>query len=610
MSAPAPRPQHPGRTEDFWRKAGILVQHQLENLLRIIDPEVNGEVVAIDELRVGVNGSPWEPSPAKRRRAQGKGKVVYEILSAYKPQEPRLLMIEAFLRRLLRLAEIRFRGNRVNVDSFRLKNLNAWARYPHPRLLDNFGEICSRCSCDCEVCFLKGSALAYTKKAMLTVGEAQTRARYYSPRRRKGLPVPHGWPGEPFLNPRILEILEIARRAQPRHLLDITTNGDFLTAPVIERLARLKPISLVVSINSADPATRRGIMRSKHPATAIRAIPLLKEAGIQFVGSVVPTATLPVEDIAATVGYLDRHNALQIRILLPGFTRFHAPRLAFDSRPRWDAIVELAQDLRSKLSTPIVIQPSYYWNRDISAVIDGVYRNSPAQRAGLRFGDRIVAIDGKPIITKAEASDLLRLSPAEALAGDGFRRSLKAERHGRIMTVELMDDASETDDFYPYKPRGYSLCDSSFKGHGLGIHLIDGFRLESLQAFEACIRKHPNAKKVLLYTTPLVKDLLSQAVMIMGKAGELAGHGVEIRVTMAEQRFWGGNIVVGDLHVVQDYLDHLAVLKNCGYVPDLIVIPGSFVNEWGFDVMGRSYTDIARQTGIRLELLTNVRVMM
>jgi hypothetical protein len=589
---------------------GGLMKNFLEKVLPVIDLESGAEVVPIDEIAINREAAPLQPgraAPCSEEEVLSKG---YDKLASYKPQEPRLVMLGNFLNHMVRCAELRSHGRRVQVDGFRLGKLSSWVRYPQPRVLDNFGEICSWCSCNCEICFLKGAELGYTKRAMLTVAEARTRAKYFSTEKKLGLPVGHAQPGEPFLNPRIMDILRIAREADPGLLLDITTNADFLTPEVIGELAELKPISIVVSINSANGPLRRKIMRSSHAAVGIKAIALLREAGIQFIGSIVGPASVPVEDIAETARYLDRHSALQVRLLLPGFTRFHPEEVAFDTPSRWGAIVRTAQQLRQEFSTPIMIQPGLFWNQDISAVVDGIYRNSPAERVGLKFGDRIVEIDGQVIITKAEASDLLRVTPEEEAERGCFRRILKVERGDEILEVELRDDSLPHDDYYPYKPAGYGICDRSFRGNCFGIHLIDGFRLESLKTIKESVGKHPGVRKVLLFTTPLVKNLFAQAMMIVGNSPEFKMDSIELRVTVAEQRYWGGNIVIGDLHVVQDYIDHVLMLARGGYRPDLVLIPKSFVGEWGFDVLGESYFEIERRTGVSVELLTNVRVMM
>jgi hypothetical protein len=78
---------------------------------------------------------------------------------------------------------------------------------------------------------------------------------------------------------------------------------------------------------------------------------------------------------------------------------------------------------------------------------------------------------------------------------------------------------------------------------------------------------------------------------------------------MAPHNFWGGNIIVGDLHVVQDYVDHLKTLARAGYVPDLVIIPNSFTDSWGQDLLCTSYQEIERKARVPVELLPVRRVM-
>jgi wyosine [tRNA(Phe)-imidazoG37] synthetase (radical SAM superfamily) len=590
---------------NFFVSFGNLIKHQIENLLSIIDLEENGKIVKIDEIQFDFGGTHKGINSPDMESCKTK----YDVLSSYKLHEPRLLMIGSFLGSILHFTEFRKNGRHINVDGFRLRNLNYWARYPYPRLLDNFGEICSACSCDCEFCFLKGTAITYAKKNMLSIQEALTREKYYSKEERMGLPVGDAWPGEPFLHPHILDFIKIARRAQPGYHFDITTNGDFLTPDVLDQIARLLPITLIVSVNTADIGKRQMIMKSKCPKTAISAIPYLQEKGIQFVGSIVPALNLPMDDIEKTIRYLDEHQALNIRIILPGFTKYHDEEIKFNTEEKWGEIILCVERLKHELSTPIMVQPALFLNRDISAVIDGIYKNSPAERVGLRQGDRITQIDDTVVITKAEASDLLHIFHDEIEEKKPFRRNIKIERNGELIEKELINPESIKSDFYPYKPAGYGVCDLGFKGLKFGIYLIDSFRLEYLERLKKCIDKYPDIKRVLLFTTPLVKDLLAQAVMITKKLSIFEMDSVELNVTVAEHNFWQGNIIIGDIHVVQDYIDQIMMLKLNDYIPDLIIIPSSFVNEWGFDVLGNSYLEIERHTGIRVELLTTQRIM-
>jgi len=586
---------------------GRLIQHQLSNLLQIIDLEAAGVPVAPRAFRLA--GAGCRPSGQSESREAGPpppSRVCYESLAAYRSREPRLSMIGSFLSCLSKCGHFEAVGRRVDFDGFRLKNLAYWAKYPCPYLLDNFGELSSWCSCDCEFCFLKGSRSENVKRSMVSLAEARTRAKYFSPEKRAGLPTPLSVPGEPLANPHAIELLRIARESHPDHVLDITTNGDFLTEAMLDELARLKPLLVMVSLNAHDVEVRRQIMRSRRPEMGVRAIPMLRDRGIQFTGSVVPPATVPLEEIAESMRYLDRYTPIQIRLLLPGYTKYASAVPPFDTRAHWDALVGLAERMRPELRSPLLIQPSFYWNQDIAAFIDGVNPNSPAERAGLKFGDRIVEVGGQPVVTKAEAGYLLGLPPEP---GKSWKTVVTVERGKSRFVAQLSNEFSAQDDYYPYKPLGYPAAHDVLGRWSFRIQLIDGFQLEPLQALKEIVESRPEAERVLVFTTPLVQNLFAQARQVVGELPEYRIERAEVRVTMARHNFWGGNIMIGDLHVVQDYIDHLNLLKGLGYCPDLAIIPSSFACEWGFDLLGRSYTEIERRTGIPVELLEVRRIM-
>ncbi|MDD4859053.1 MAG: hypothetical protein PHR56_02485, partial [Dehalococcoidales bacterium] len=71
-------------------------------------------------------------------------------------------------------------------------------------------------------------------------------------------------------------------------------------------------------------------------------------------------------------------------------------------------------------------------------------------------------------------------------------------------------------------------------------------------------------------------------------------------------RYFGGNIFMGDLLVVQDFIDAIAeYIERTGKRPDLVIIPSSPFNlsGWGRDLTGRVYLDIQRHAGVPVELL-------
>jgi sulfatase maturation enzyme AslB (radical SAM superfamily) len=582
-----------------------LIRYQIENLLQIVELESSGATIQVDEF--DLSGRLSEPSdrvqekPGESRRA-----VKQESANVYRHIEPRLQMISNLLAHLSLCGRFKSHGNVVSFDGFRLKDLEFWSRYPSTRLIDNFGELSTWCNCDCEFCFLRGSRDLSPKRPMLSIREAKTRARYYSAERRIGLPTPSAPPGEPLANPRAITLLQIARNSHPDHVIDLTTNGDFLTEKMVDALAALKPIHISLSLNSSNVELRRQIMRSRRPNIAVNSVRLLQERGIQFTGSIVPSPSVPLDDIEETMRYLDRHGPLQIRLLLPGFTK-HVPDSAkFDTGMFWDALVELASHMRGELRSPLLIQPGFYWNKNIQALIDGVFPNSPAHRAGLRFGDRIVRVNSQIVVTRAEAGFLLEQPPDK---GKPWVVKLDIERQGLPLSVELSNEFHVSEDLYPYKPAGYAPSFEVLARWGFGVQLMDGFDIGWLKALKEIVERQASVQKILVFTTPLVKDLYVQAIQIAGDASECRLPDVEVRVTVARQNFWGGNIVIGDLHVVEDYVDHLRRLQRAGYRPDLAIIPSTFTNSWGLDLLGHSYLEIERRTGVKIELVMARRVM-
>ena len=75
----------------------------------------------------------------------------------------------------------------------------------------------------------------------------------------------------------------------------------------------------------------------------------------------------------------------------------------------------------------------------ISTVIGGVEKGSPADKAGLKTGDKLTAADGKPITSWQEWANLTRQSPGRKIA-------LTYERDGQARTADIRPDTVERSD--------------------------------------------------------------------------------------------------------------------------------------------------------------------
>ena len=75
----------------------------------------------------------------------------------------------------------------------------------------------------------------------------------------------------------------------------------------------------------------------------------------------------------------------------------------------------------------------------ITTVIGGVEKGSPADKAGLKTGDKLTAADGKPITSWQEWATLTRQSPGRKIA-------LTYERDGQARTADIRPDTVERSD--------------------------------------------------------------------------------------------------------------------------------------------------------------------
>ena len=240
---------------------------------------------------------------------------------AFAREEPRVELIESMLRSLLDVVELEFEGRPVPVDGFRLRNLDDWRTVREGSLQTNLGSLSTVCNCQCAFCYEEGNpkGLFETQPRFVGMSEARTRLRHLHD--GKGLLRESKGFFEPLTNPDFLALLGLIREHEPDHVIDVTTNGALLSAEMVSRLGELGPVYVNLSLISADPKMRGSVMGDPRANSAIRAIELLREGEIPFMGTVVPWPQQGVADVARTIEYLDANDARLIRVSMPGLTR-------------------------------------------------------------------------------------------------------------------------------------------------------------------------------------------------------------------------------------------------------------------------------------------------
>ncbi len=624
-----------------------MLRRQLCNILEIAVPRMNGEDLAMDSFRffaenkvyvlypdkrldtsrhdhAPLQGTPEKPAPLPGRNAacpeseggeegfaphcqredasspakeKSAGDAGYRSLENAALYEPRVEFIARQLASLLSVVELESGGRPVKVDAFRLRDLDDWTG-PHASApADVFQHAATRCQLHCVFCYNRGAPPTLRDSygsADVRWEELSARLSRYRPRAGTGLFPTFGGPRELLAHPHALRLLR-EMRALTDAPFRLATNGAALDRETVAALAELDPVFLDLSLNSASPRRRAMLMGDPEPAKAIKALPMLAEAGIPFAVTIVawplPGLEEMLEDLRHTALYADAWKARMVQVNLPGFSRFFSPSRPFDTARVWPEIVREAQRLRREVGCPVFVSPAMYeenLTRPVKnrAEVIGTVPGSPAARAGLAAGDLITAVNGVGVSSRPQARDLL----SRLEEGDVGEFSLRVKRGGKEVEI-----AGHTHDYaYPYDPQTAVHLGAVFMG--------SGFRASHLDKVQTAIQAR-GALRPLLLTSALVRPTLEQ---LLRERPLSLPEGCSLSLGVPETRYFGGNIILGDLLVVEDFVAFIREFEaRHGARPDLALIPSSpfHLSGWGRDLTGRPYVEIERRTGVAVELL-------
>ena len=144
---------------------------------------------------------------------------------------------------------------------------------------------------------------------------------------------------------------------------------------------------------------------------------------------------------------IDYNNVFKSSII--GMLRSLDPHSNYYDREEFD---ELKTDQRSEYFGIGASIQSYVYGDDVDTYITSTFEKSPAERAGLRFGDRIVEVDGVPMRGKQsiEVRDKIR-----GPRGSTVRLTLERAADKKIEKVDIVRDAvpqPSIPDAYMLKP--------------------------------------------------------------------------------------------------------------------------------------------------------------
>ena len=580
-------PLHKGRDPRVHTPNDLLGMH-LRELLDLLVPIQGGRELGIDGYRILNDRKTLHPlytSEDKDSEEQPDPLDLYE---------PRLGYIRLLLESLLCIVGLESDGRPVQVDGFRLKNPDQWLA-PGGGAGDIFAHAATRCNLDCRFCYNKGTSPALRPMPRAPEDEyreIETRIKHYAPRGKLNIFPNMGSPAEALAHPHILDILGELRE-KSGEVFRISTNGAALTPQMIRALAELGPVYLDVSLNSSSPERRGWLMSDPSPATAIDSLALLREAAIPFTVVIVPwpfpSRHEMLEDLQSTVSFAAGFGPVLIQVSLPGCARDLSGEAPFPAEDVWNELKAASRQLRSRIDCPLVIRPGLFEDYDDldgpnDQVVIGVIKNSPAARAGLCRGDRIVKVNGLPVKSRPQARSLLTVLHGSDLS----EASLSIEREGVLSELEIGLRGFD----YPYTPETATHLGVVFASSGIPQEWIE--RLKEV------IDSHA-AKEVLLLTSRLVRPTLEKLISRNGLFSN-----VKLHLHVPRNDFFGGNIFMGDLMVVEDFIRAAREFMSRRKArPDLIVVPSSpfHLSGWGRDLTGRVYLEIQRRLGIPAALV-------
>ena len=103
--------------------------------------------------------------------------IEYHSVKAFAREEPRVELVETMLRSLLGVVELEFQGKPVQVDGFRLRDLEDWRTAHEASLLENLGSFSTACNCHCTFCYEDGNPEGLFERRPRFVGLAEARTR-------------------------------------------------------------------------------------------------------------------------------------------------------------------------------------------------------------------------------------------------------------------------------------------------------------------------------------------------------------------------------------------------------------------------------------------------
>ncbi|MGE6744159.1 radical SAM protein [Allorhizobium pseudoryzae] len=538
----------------------------------------------------------WNRTAAAMRsaRAEKHPGLVYPIEVTLKC-EPRIAYLKELIEQALKLGHFTVGGERVEIDGFKIRDIEDWTTQLPPSAEEIFDLLSTRCAVQCEFCYLRmdtGNTVAKFNINRKSDIEKDVELRLLLAETGRRLFAPTFQLEEVLSHPLFFHAAERMRKIsdQPFYL---STTGNALDERTIDRLEAVAPVEIRVSLNSSSPDVRARIMQDKS-STVLRSLGIMSSKHMRFSVSLVAWPAMAWSEIEETIRFADKSRPYAIFVILPGFTRTFSPQMVIDSDVYYREVAERIVALRYSVRTPLILHPRLFEQIALgyppnTNLVIGVTPDSPAANATIRIGDIITGMDDfANIVSQRQLSNLLSLR----------HRSLKPFvsihllRDGEPMRFEL-DVHGAYRAGYPNKP--------PFEDH-FGINLLSqGIAISDLREISRIASKR-GARKVAIVTSRVVLPTLDD---LIERWGTLLWGDLEVVPIVPENRFFGGNIFLGELMTGGDIAEAISELHARDPDFDLVLVPSPAFGPggWWRDLAGEPFSRLKRRSKIPVELL-------
>lgn len=509
--------------------------------------------------------------------------------------EPRIAYLKMLLELALSLGVFTKDGKPVVVDGFRLRDVTNWTTNEKPSPEEIFELLSTRCAVNCEFCYLRMDPVTSVTKFNVNTQTdvlADIDFRQSLAEANKKLFSPTFQMEEVVGNPYFCKVAKKMRLISDR-VFFLNTTGYGLDSGMLTFLEGIEPVEIRVSLNAIDPLVRHRVMRDTK-GTILPILGEMRDRGMRFSVSVVMWPSIAWEELESTIRFADECRPYGIFAILPGFTTTFSKAPLGNPDAYWLQIVEKIAELRHSIASPLIVHPRLYEEVALNyppneAVVIGVTPGSPAAMAGLRIGDIVRGVDEfNSVWSRRQLSNLLTIKHSQQ--PNSVR--LFINRGGRAIELTLPVKEAYCRG-YPHRP--------PFEDQ-FGVNLISqGIALSDLREVSR-LASSRGTTKVGIATSSIVFPGLQDLIHTWGPT---VLPGLEIIPFVPENRFYGGNICLGELMTASDIATGIGELLHERPDVEQIIVPSpAFApGGWWRDLEGVPFTRLRATCPVPVDLL-------